>query len=374
MNRLSTWARGGRGRGGRGGRGRLSLWAHGRGRSGKIEFTSERALQRYLREHPKADPAKHSVTKQERGPEEKKESELRESYASETDPAKREKIGGELRKQVTKAEAERQVRRDALAGRHVFTDVPTKGLERETYEQHFRDGKPTPERAKVHEAIYSESLSAAKPVAPGTRPTAVMTMGGPGSGKSSALGGLEKSGWGVHIDPDKFRTQLPEWKEATRPENTYMGAAAATHEESSHIAKELTRRAMAEGKNVIVDGTGGNAKSFMKKVKELQNAGYDVHVAYTTTDADEGLSRAEKRAEHSGRMVPEEFGRQTYAGIPDTFRQMRGVVNSFQVFDNNTPAKPGEKPPPPKMILSSKGGEETTHDEGMMSRFRSTHG
>lgn len=158
-----------------------------------------------------------------------------------------------------------------------------------------------------------------------------MTMGGPGSGKSTALA---MSPDFVHIDPDNIRAKLPEWKDATRHGATYMDASSKTHEEASHIAKQMQKQAIEQGKNVIVDGTGGNTKNFMKKMSDLQAAGYKVHVAFTHVPADEGIARAEKRAEKSGRMVPHKTATETYAALPTTLAAARKQADSLMVFDN----------------------------------------
>ena len=320
MSRLTTWVRGGR-------------------RSGRMEFSSEATLGAYLRAHPKADRSKHSV----------------KSPTVVPRPERADSPGD-------------------VTGKRTWTTVPPTNLIKETFEQHFTGGTkrkdprtgetvwdggtPTPKRAaQVHEPILKEALEHVRPVAPGQKKIAIMTMGGPGSGKSSALGNLSKEGNFVHVDPDAVREKLPEWKGATRQSATYTGAAAKTHEESSYIAKQMQKRAIEQGKNVIIVGTGGNPDKFEKKMKDLQAAGYDVHVMFTHAPTDEGIRRAEVRGETKGRTVPEYFARATYAALPETLARIKNLATSVQVFDNTTP---GGKP---KLVFSRREGKETTHDE-----------
>jgi len=246
----------------------------------------------------------------------------------------------------------------AVTGQRTWTTVPPASLVKETFQTHFVGGKPTAERqAKVHDPILKEALANVRPVAPGAKKIAIMTMGGPGSGKSSAIANEKKSGNFVSVDPDEIRTKLPEWKDATRKGATYMGASAKTHEEASYIAKEMQKQAIEQGKNVNIDGTGGNTKNYVDKIKALKDAGYEVHVAFTHTPEGEGVKRAEKRAEGAGRMVPRETAAKTYAALPKTLAAARKLATSLSVFDN-TPA--GGRP---RLVFSSRGGKDTAHEE-----------
>ncbi len=235
---------------------------------------------------------------------------------------------------------------NTMAGRLV-------GKKDTTFEEHFTPaGRPTPERAAMHEREFIKPAFEGKKTAKelGMKPVAILTMGGPASGKGTVLSQLEKHGLDkslfVHVDPDEVKGNLPEYK-ASVPDHvkgtggihgngtgpTFKGAAAQVHEESSYVAKQIENRAIANGHNVIIDGTGGNPDSFLAKVDKLKNAGYHVEVHYPHLDSATGVQRAEARAEGSGRYVPKEVIQQTYRKIEAARDRVMAAVPNLTVYD-----------------------------------------
>ncbi len=198
-----------------------------------------------------------------------------------------------------------------------WTGAQMAGKENETWKDHYVDkdgnkgtpgahpdegGKPTAERAAMHEREFIKPAFEGKQTAAalGMQPHAILTMGGPASGKGTILSKLEKSGLDkskyVHVDPDEVKGKLPEYKASVpHPEHTdrhgehvpgeggahgdgtgptFKGAAAQVHEESSAVAKQIEARAIAGGHNVIIDGTGGNAAGMVARIKDLEAKGY----------------------------------------------------------------------------------------------------
>lgn len=204
------------------------------------------------------------------------------------------------------------------------------GHGKQTIDDHFVNGKPSAARAAFHEkeiikpAFEGKKTAAelhAAGLSPSPKPTAILTMGGPASGKGVVLGNLHKNGLDtshfVHVDPDEVKGKLPEYKAQVPRDKgkTFVGAAAQVHEESSYVAKKIRDKAIEGGHNVVIDGTGGNAKKFVELIDHLKGKGYDVHVHHPHLDVEEGVKRALKRAEGSGRHVPEKFIRETYDSI-----------------------------------------------------------
>src|SRR6185437_10220569 len=77
------------------------------------------------------------------------------------------------------------------------------------------------------------------------------------------------------INPDEFKEELA--RRGLVPEVSGlspMEASSLVHEESSHIARMLAGRALADGKNVIWDVTLSTPKSAAHRVEELRAAGY----------------------------------------------------------------------------------------------------
>lgn len=260
----------------------------------------------------------------------------------------------------------------ATQGKRTWTDQLPHGMAAETWQNHFdkdpsQGGKPSEERKReVHDPIMNKAL-VPKPAAADEQKVAIMTMGGPGSGKSSMMRGVDHSKF-VTVDPDAVRTQLPEYKAATSGDKIYKGAAAMTHEEASYIAKQTLAKAIENGQHVIVDGTGSNADSMLAKMKQLKDNGYQVHLAYAHLDnVDEALRRVADRAEKTGRTVPEKLVRSAYSSIPKNFPKLARGADSFAVYDTSRKDAP--------MIWEKKVGQaERHHDAGAVSAFKAKHG
>lgn len=237
------------------------------------------------------------------------------------------------------------------------------GNGKQTIDDHFHKGKdgsmrPTTARAEFHEREIIgpafEGKKTAKELGQ-EKPVAILTMGGPASGKGVVLKKLEKHGLDtktfVHVDPDEVKGKLPEYQ-AQVPKGTFsktpdgkekfegagktfVGAAAQVHEESSYVAKQIRDKAIAGGHNVVIDGTGGNPKKFIELMQHLEKKGYDVQVHHPHLDVDEGVKRALDRATKSGRHVPEPFIRQTYDAIAKAEKEIIAAAPNYTRYDAN---------------------------------------
>jgi predicted ABC-type ATPase len=196
-------------------------------------------------------------------------------------------------------------------------------------------------------------------------------MGAPASGKSSMLKGVDTSKY-VKVDPDAIKEKLPEYIKATSDEkNTYRGAAAMAHEESSHIAKQVMKEAVERGHHIIVDGTGADKGKFLAKMEALKAAGYHVHVAMPHLDVAKGMARMADRAEKNGRYVPDDFVRKAYQDIPKNFTEIAKRADSAALFDASpTVAQGGAR----LVYEKHSGGHETHHDKTYVKAFRALHG
>lgn len=219
-----------------------------------------------------------------------------------------------------------------------------------TFERHsvpvtLPDGTKAPlfraERHKLHEAIIDAVMrergekgkldpKGRELVAPDPADRWALFMGGgPASGKSSALNMDENADVvppdAVIIDPDEIKGLLPEYREMVAGGDRY--AATAAHEESSHIAAEILRRARAKGLNVVMDGTGDSGKEkterelygkvpkFVGKMIDAREHGYNVRVFYVNAPTEVAEVRATKRAFREGRWVPGVEIRQQHKGV-----------------------------------------------------------
>lgn len=252
-----------------------------------------------------------------------------------------------------------------------WTDKLPDGMKSESWKEHFdanpdEGGKPNADRQKLHDRIKGEFLNVAPPVT-GMRKIAIMTMGAPASGKSSAvraaLGDDDKHF--VRIDPDSIKEKLPEYQKFLDPKNTYRGAAAHVHEESSYLAKQVMKDAISQGHNMIVDGTGANLEKFAAKLKAIKAAGYEVHVMMPHIELSEGRARRDARAEHTGRFVPDAELEKGYKGIPRNVSAIAKMADSFRLYDNKNSAR--------LVYEKTREGKHIDHDPEFMKAFRANH-
>ena len=106
---------------------------------------------------------------------------------------------------------------------------------------------------------------------------AVLAGGLPGGGKTTVLreyAGIDLDLYLV-INPDNIKEHMARRGLIPRVDGlTPMEGADLVHEESSHIAKRLARRAQADGKNVIWDFTLAKANSAERRIESLRANGY----------------------------------------------------------------------------------------------------
>jgi predicted ABC-type ATPase len=222
--------------------------------------------------------------------------------------------------------------------------------------------KPTAERlARVHDPIVKAALNVSLPK-PGEKKIAIMTMGGPASGKGTVLKQVSAAGHPmVLVDPDHVKGQLPEYRQTVPPAGsnkpTFKGAAAMVHEESSFLAKRIRSEAVDAGHHIVIDGTGTNAKKFIATMKELKEKGYEVQVHFPHLEHDTGLERAKARASGSGRYVPDSFISHSYSLIDNNVEKIMAAAKehgaSFHMYDASKKGHP--------LSFSQVGGTETVH-------------
>jgi hypothetical protein len=223
-----------------------------------------------------------------------------------------------------------------------WVDDQFAGRAAETIDDHFIDGKPSAARLAFYEReIIEPAFNGRKTAAElGQRPKAFLTMGGFGSGKGVLVRRLEKLfGSGsriVVVDPDTIRALLPEYRIQVNPRGgrTFRGAATQTHAESLYVANLMYERAIAGGYHVIIDGSGRWLPGFVRQIEELRAKGYVVYVRHADLPAEEGVRRALARRERTGRAIPEQVVRDTYAAIDENREEIQALLGpNYARFD-----------------------------------------
>lgn len=276
---------------------------------------------------------------------------------------------------------------DAVARRPDATDPDfetddgmTSPSSRSVYADQQPDGswKYDEDREALHEQYYAKRLGEATPV---DDPIVVFLGGGSGSGKDSLLaaGVFDVPANHVESNPDISKEFLPEYANGLARKDE--GIAHAVHEESSMMSKEVQRRTMEAGINLVVNGTGDSPKiidgevdisKLAGKVQAVRDRGAQVvNGEYATISTEEAIKRATDRAKNPespsyGRVVPEKFIREIHEGIssavPEILRTR--LYDEFRLWDNEVP-----RGQPARLVLEQRGGRVEVRDEAAYRRF-----
>jgi predicted kinase len=153
------------------------------------------------------------------------------------------------------------------------------------------------DRTGMHDAIIADLYGAAREVPCERR--AILAGGLPGAGKTTVLehhAGVDRSRY-LTINPDEIKNEIAMRDMIPNVQGlSPMEASDLVHEESSHIAKRLARRAMREGKNVIWDITMSSWESTYERIGSLREFGYShVEGIFVDIPVDVGIRRSDAR-------------------------------------------------------------------------------
>jgi predicted kinase len=227
------------------------------------------------------------------------------------------------------------------------------------------------DRTAMHDAIIADLYGTAREVPCERR--ALLAGGLPGAGKTTVLeqhAAIDRSRY-LTINPDKIKNEMAKRGMVPQVEGlTPMEASDLVHEESSHIAKRLARRAMHDGRNVIWDITMSSQESTEQRINGLRELGYSrVEGIFVDIAPDVGVRRSDARhreghdsyrAGHGqgGRFVPAEVI--AAQADPDwgcsnrrTFEQIKPRLDAWLLCDNSVD---GRDP----LLVDSGGREEDT--------------
>lgn len=255
-----------------------------------------------------------------------------------------------------KATAREKERYASIAGIKDFgeTNTADRGVNDSLGKYTTADGKLTPERAALHKKIVKQVLAGVEKAPEGEK-TFIMMGGGPASGKSTMV----KSGavdmpdnkHAVYVDSDFIKSCLPDYQKMVKAGDTK--AAAYCHEESSALAKRIMKVALDNGYNVVLDGTGdGGEASLSKKLAQAKAAGAKTRGVYATVDTQEAINRSNKRAEKTGRLVPEEHIREIHSNVSKTLPKCAAQFDEVVLYDTSTKT--------PKLLATGGSGKGLT--------------
>ena len=266
---------------------------------------------------------------------------------------------------------------DPLEKTFEFVSLESLGLPEDT-QKFWKSGDTyKPERNRLHEKAYSEEFDHVASVPKDKKPVVVVMMGAMSAGKGTVVDHLigDNEDY-VHVDPDRMKERLPEYKKAinagTAPDGRKRAVKAAgtmAHEESSDMAEELRKRCIAGRKNFVLDGSGKNADKYGAKIKELKDAGYHVRLFMPhLEDLKEVNRRADNRGVKGGRFISKPLLEESHYVVPGNFEKLAPLSDDWALFDTSAEGHS----PPPRAVWSSEGGKEKKIDPAFIERFQKT--
>jgi predicted ABC-type ATPase len=180
---------------------------------------------------------------------------------------------------------------------------------------YFANGRPRAGRRRLHDQLLQQWREARLDVA-GER-QALLLAGPPGAGKSTAQNnlsdtlGVSVERWRV-INSDDFKDRLleaaladgsidrltpPEVRELYQQGERFWPRelAAIVHDEAGQLVSRATAESIANGENLIVDGTLSDLEKARQLTDHLRQAGYTVRIASVDGPQDVTKQRASHR-------------------------------------------------------------------------------
>lgn len=206
---------------------------------------------------------------------------------------------------------------------------------------------------KVHKPIVDSYVKRGKKNPDGQK-TVTLMMGAPASGKGTIQRLLTSTGEMskdiVAVDPDEIKTKGLQPDYARFFDKDKQSAASRVHEEGSDIAKEVFSAMEDNGFDYLQDKVFADYDKLIKEINRLDKKGYKVKIVMAKLPIEEGLVRMKQRGERSGRFVPEDYMKEQYAKIDETWNKLKetmpsNVLSAVQYNTSNGAVKSDEWTP-----------------------------
>lgn len=174
-------------------------------------------------------------------------------------------------------------------------------------------------RAHIADTLYNADIDSRS-----HGKTATFILGLPGAGKSTLANPLTKAG-ALEIDPDIAKTLIPEYQNGI--------GATAVHEESSAITREVLKKALTNGDDIVWPRVDGVQK-FVRDVQALKALGYKVHVKLVDVSQQTSIKSVTDRFIKTGRLVTPETVR-AYGNTPkESYNAVKtlGIADSMETY------------------------------------------
>ncbi len=156
-----------------------------------------------------------------------------------------------------------------------------------------------------------------------------IVLGPPASGKSTIANELAIANKSAILDSDEIKKALPEYEGGI--------GAAATHEESSDLAKILQSLMIEQGTNIVLPKVGHTASSIRKVISLYKDKGYKVRIVNMDVTPENAFQRMIGRFVSSGRIIPPAYLDRVGSNPSATYRTLKqeGVADGYAEIDNN---------------------------------------
>ena len=241
----------------------------------------------------------------------------------------------------------------------------------------LKNGNYKPSRAKKHKSFIDKALAQGSTAADGEKPVVWLMGGGGAAGKGTVLKSMQAEGvipekGFVHIDPDKVKAKIGEYKTLSENYKDYR-AAGVVHAESSDVAKALQVQAMDKKLNMIIDKTLGNEAKALKLIDDLKAAGYEVRMAGVTVDPSEAVIRALARFYQTGRLIKPQVIINAHKGFNAAFPAYAKRADGAVLYDNTVKATKIAEANNGKITIVSNEAYNISQRRGKLNEKTTTH-
>lgn len=173
------------------------------------------------------------------------------------------------------------------------------------------------------------------------RPWLVYTCGPMGAGKTYALSWLSQHGffpleYVVHMDPDHFKSAMPEWQ-GYLAQNQEAGTLC--HAESKYISEIGLEIALAQSQNIWLDGSLRQPKYEARVIESIRQRYplYHIAIFYVSCNRETALIRIEQRRQATGRGIPMEKFEDSFVAPTETLNLLTPKVDFVARIDSSGP-------------------------------------
>ncbi|MEI7473549.1 MAG: zeta toxin family protein [bacterium] len=192
----------------------------------------------------------------------------------------------------------------------------------------------TEERKLLRLDVVKKLLKDATPVKSGIDPELYITMGLPGSGKSSVIEKpLLKKIKAVVLDKDDAKEFLPEYKNGK--------ANYVVCDEADDIIHLAFNKALESRFNLVMPNIGTVYEDVKQLAQTAKDKGYKVHLRFVEVDKDVAAQRAINRFQKSGRftetLIHEYLGDKPKENYTQLFEHDKNLFETFAAYSNDVP-------------------------------------